>query len=309
MADHTAAAANLGSQVMLGVWLVVASAVCFGLAPIGAKLAYAGGSEPVTLIGVRFSFNVAAVLVLVVLGRHKFALPARAVAASLLLGVLLAAEGVSYLAAIQFIPVSLAVVIVFTFPLQVGLVSALIGHERLSLARGAALVTAFLGVVLAVGVVIDSVDWRGVALAAATGSGISVTAITTSRLMRNHDAVTLTFYMTLGAALSALLAVLLWRGFVWPVTATGWLGAAITVVTFAAAITFYFLGLARIGAVRASILANLEPVVTICAAVIVLAERPTLVQLLGAAMIIGAIFFLHLHEIRARVEFPVAPSR
>ena len=309
MANYAAPSAKYEPSVMLGLWLIAASAICFGLAPIGAKLAYAGGSEPVTLIGVRFSLNVAAVLALVVLGRHPLVLPARVVAVSLLLGVLLAAEGVSYLAAVQFIPVSLAVVIVFTFPLQVGLVSALIGHERLSLARGAALVTAFLGVALAVGVVIDSVDWRGVVLAAATGSGIAVTAIATSRLMRGRDAITLTFYMTLGAAISSLLAVLLWRGFVWPVTATGWLGATLTVVTFAAAITFYFMGLARVGAVRASILANLEPVVTIFAAVMILAERPTLVQLLGTVMIIGAIFFLHLHEVRGRTAIPMPPSR
>ncbi len=309
MSDHTNRSERYRSEVTLGVWLVVASAVCFSMAPIGAKLAYAGGSEPVTLIGLRFSLNVAAVLALVVLGRHSFALPARALGISLLLGVLLAAEGVSYLAAVQFIPVSLAVVIVFTFPLQVGLISALIGHERLNLARGGALVTAFLGVVLAVGVVVDSVDWRGVLLAAATGTGIAVTAVATSRLMRDHDAVTLTFYMIMGAAVSSMLAVLLWRGFVWPVTTTGWIGGALTVVTFAAAITLYFLGLARIGAVRASILGNLEPVVTIFAAVVILAERPTLVQLLGTAMILGAILFLHFHEARARIEVPVAPGR
>ena len=309
MADQTALSTKYDSSVMLGVWLVVASAFCFGLAPIGAKLAYAGGSEPVTLIGIRFSLNVAAVLALLLLGRHPFALPARVLAITLLLGVLLAAEGVAYLAAVQYIPVSLAVVIVFTFPLQVGLISALIGHERLTLARGAALFAAFLGVALAVGVVINTVDWRGVLLAAGTGTGIAVTAVATSRLMRDHNAVTLTFFMILGAAVSSMLAVLLWRGFVWPVTTTGWLGASMTVVTFAAAITLYFMGLARIGAVRASILGNLEPVVTILAAVVILAERPKLVQLLGTAMIVGAIFLLHIHEARARVEIPTAPSR
>jgi drug/metabolite transporter (DMT)-like permease len=293
---------------MLGVWLVAASAVCFALAPIGAKLAYAGGSEPVTLIGLRFVLNVVAVLAMVAFGRHPYMLPIRALGASLLLGIMLAAEGVFYLAAVQFIPVSLAVVIVFTFPLQIGLLSALIGQERLNFARSASLVFAFLGVTLAVGVAADSVDWRGVVLAAATGSGIAVTAVSTSRLMNDHDPVTLTLFMTLSAAVSSMLAVLMWRGLVWPVTSTGWLGLTIAVVAFAAAITLYFLGLARIGAVRAAIIGNLEPVLAIAAAVVVLAERPTIVQLLGAAMIIGAIFALHIHESR-RSAVPIASGR
>ena len=294
---------------MLGVWLVAASAVCFALAPIGAKLAYAGGSEPVTLIGLRFSLNVIAVLAMVALGRHPYMLPVRVLGASFLLGILLAAEGVFYLAAVQFIPVSLAVVIVFTFPLQIGLLSALIGQERLDLARGASLIFAFLGVALAVGVAADSVDWRGVVLAAATGSGIAVTAVSTSRLMNDHDPVTLTLFMTLSAAVSSMFAVLMWQGLVWPVTSTGWLGMTIAVVAFAAAITLYFLGLARIGAVRAAIIGNLEPVLAIAAAVIVLAERPTVVQLLGASMIIGAIFALHIHESRSGGSVPMSPGR
>ena len=294
---------------MLGVWLVAASAVCFALAPIGAKLAYEGGSEPVTLIGIRFMLNVLTVLLMVKLGGHPFTLPTRALLASLLLGLLLAAESVSYLAAIQFIPVSLAVTIVFTFPLQIGLIAALIGQERLTLPRGVALVIAFLGVILAVGIAADSIDWRGVVLAAATATGIAVTAITTSRLMRDHDAVTLTFFMMLSAAGISLLAVLLWRGFVWPQSTTGWIGGSVAVVTFAAAITLYFLGLARIGPVRAAIIGNLEPVIAVFAAIIVLAERPTIVQLIGVTMIVGSIFALHIHEARMQIKITASPGR
>ena len=290
---------------VLGVWFVAGSAVCFALAPIGAKLAYIGGSEPVTLIGLRFLLNVIVVLAMVVLGRHPYMLPIRVLGVSLLLGILLAVEGISYLAAIQFIPISLAVVIVFTFPLQIGLLSALIGQERLDLARGTSLVFAFIGVTLAVGVAAGSVDWRGVALAATTGSLIAVTAVSTSRLMNDHDPVTLTLFMTLGAAVSSMLAVLMWRGLVWPVTSTGWLGMTLAVVAFAAAITLYFLGLARIGAVRAAIIGNLEPVLAITAAIIVLAERPTFVQLLGCAITIGAIFALHIYESRSRNAVPI----
>jgi drug/metabolite transporter (DMT)-like permease len=65
-------------------------------------------------------------------------------------------------------------------------------------------------------------------------------------------------------------------------------GAAIAYVI---ALTALYATIARLGSVRSAAISNLEPLITIIIAFLLLGERLTPSQMLGGSLIIGALFF------------------
>jgi drug/metabolite transporter (DMT)-like permease len=78
-----------------------------------------------------------------------------------------------------------------------------------------------------------------------------------------------------------------------PQSAAGWRAiVAIAVFSTVIAIVGFFIGMRILGAADASTLSTLEPVVTIALAAIFLGERLQPVQLIGAAVVLGAVVWL-----------------
>jgi drug/metabolite transporter (DMT)-like permease len=72
----------------------------------------------------------------------------------------------------------------------------------------------------------------------------------------------------------------------------GWL-ASIAVVSTVLAIGLFFAGLRRVGPTTASILATVEPLVTVLLAFLVFGERLGPVQILGGSLVLAAVLVLH----------------
>ena len=86
------------------------------------------------------------------------------------------------------------------------------------------------------------------------------------------------------------------------VTPGGWLWlGCIAIVSTVAAISLFFAGLRLVGPATASILATVEPVVTVLLAFLVFGETLASVQLLGALLVLTSVLVL-----RARVREPAA---
>jgi drug/metabolite transporter (DMT)-like permease len=89
----------------------------------------------------------------------------------------------------------------------------------------------------------------------------------------------------------------------------GWL-ACLAVVSTVVAISLFFAGLDRVGPTTASILSTVEPLTTVLLAFLVFGERLTGVQLVGGALVLGAVFVLQVRAFPriARVAEPAATS-
>ena len=87
----------------------------------------------------------------------------------------------------------------------------------------------------------------------------------------------------------------------------GWLGCLAAVSTVGA-ISLFFAGLERVGPTSASILATIEPVVTVMLAFLVFGERLGAVQLAGGALVLTAVFALNAPLPRRRAALP-EPAR
>ena len=133
-----------------GFLLVLLAAFCYGLQPLFASFAYAGGANPIGLLLARFS--IAAAVLLALLHRQRIGLPSlRLVRQNLLLGVGYGLAALGYYSASRASSVSLAIILVYSFPAFVTLVSIAWLGERTSLLKLFSLLLALGGVALATG--------------------------------------------------------------------------------------------------------------------------------------------------------------
>ncbi|HIC25782.1 MAG TPA: EamA family transporter, partial [Gammaproteobacteria bacterium] len=78
----------------------------------------------------------------------------------------------------------------------------------------------------------------------------------------------------------------------WPHNFSGWLGLAAVGVLQSACLPIWYLALARIGALQAGMLTNLQPIVTMTAAYLLFNEIMRIPQFVGAGMILIAVFVM-----------------
>jgi len=267
---------------LVGAALVVLSTAAIAIVPSFAKLAYDGGSDTLTVIAGR-SIVTAAIcfLVTALLGR-PLRIPRRSLAISLGLGLLYAVHLYGLLGAVTYMPVNMAILIYFLHPLI------------------AALVAAVAGLALAVGFSLGGLSLPGIALAS-LASVMAAVVITASALaMRGSDSLAVTSYMMLSAAL-CLLAFSLAQGHVkLPTTGEGWLGFGGVALSHTIGTLTFFGAIPLLGAVRAAMITNLEPVLGILFAMLILGERLSPLQAAGIALVIASIFAMEMKSRKGR---------
>lgn len=284
-----------------GTILCIGSGVAFGAMAIFGKLAYGEGSNVGTLLAVRFALAAAVFwgLVLAARGarRQLRALERRDVAIAFALGACgYALQASLFFVALERIDVSLLSLLLYTFPAMVAVASVLLGRDRLDARRLAALVLASAGLALVIGGAgTGALEPLGVAL------GLAAAVVYTTYLLVSEGVAgrvrpeLLAAIVCTGAAMS-LTAGTLALGELQPgaLTAAGWGWlACIALVSTVAAINLLFAGLRRVGATTASILATIEPVVTVLLAYVVFSETLGTVQIAGGALVVGAVLVLN----------------
>jgi len=283
----------------LGTGLIAVAAVSFGIVTTLSRLAYDGGSNPLTLLVLRFAAFVAVAGVLLMAGRRPRRLTRSGFRGSLWLAAAMFAVSAGYLTAVAYIPVSLAAIIFYSFPLLVGVVASASGREPMTAAKAAALAVAFAGLALALGPSLGGLDARGVAAAIVAALGITVTIVFSGAVTRGNDPMVVNFWTNLWMLVAASACVAAWGGFALPVSALGLAGALGATLCYVVAFTAWFAGMRRLAPVHTAMLFNIEPVVSIAAAALVLGERLSAVQLVGVAAVLAAIAALPLGD-RAR---------
>jgi drug/metabolite transporter (DMT)-like permease len=200
------------------------------------------------------------------------------------------------------VSIALALLVFYLYPALVAVISVIWFDERLDAARWAALAVSFVGLVLVLAGAeggIGEIDLLGVTLAFVGGLA-QVFYVLAARHGFAHvpgpQAAALTMsgaavlYVAIGAltgSTAALAAPVSSVEALWPVLVAGVIGAGVPTVA-------YITGIRRLGPSRAAILAMLEPVVGVLLAAWLLAEQPTLVQIVGGLLILVSAVLLQL---------------
>jgi drug/metabolite transporter (DMT)-like permease len=289
-----------------GTALCLASGAAFGAMAIFGKLSYDEGATVGTVLAVRFVLA-AVVFWAPVVARAGAgglrALERRDVIAGLALGACgYSLQAGCYFAALERIDASLLSLLLYTFPAIVAVAAVAIGRERMDGRRLGALALASSGLALVVaGAGAGALDPLGAALALGAAFTYSAYILISDGVVARVSPALLSALVCTGAAAtltigSALVGEL--RPGEVTVAGWGWL-ACLALVSTVAAIGLFFAGLRRVGPTTASILATVEPVVTVVLAFLVFGEALGPVQLVGGALVLSAVMVL-----QARLALP-----
>ena len=283
------------SRVRLGVGCALAAAGIYGLVPNFVRGAFENGIPPVEATFFRTSIIAIAFALVAVVQGESFRIPRAALAVFAGQAIATLVISVAYLASVQFIPISLAVIIFFTFPVLIMLASPVVEGKFPGFRRIAIAVVAFGGLVIAIGPSIGELDIRGIGLATAAALGGVVQFFTGRSISR---------YLT-PAVFGSLVHLVIWPATLGVALYVG--GGALQMMpggAGTAAGLYFLLGVAAVYVVAymlqmsslrfapASTVApfyNLEPVVTTVFAGLLFGERLTSNQYAGGGIVLAAL--------------------
>jgi drug/metabolite transporter (DMT)-like permease len=271
--------------------------MAYGILPILGKVAYAAGVRPMPLLAWRY---VIAALLIALLNRGPRP-PLRQRVRLWAIGSVFVFNSIAYFRALEQIPASVTALVLYTYPVIVALLAALVGVERLTWRALLATLGAFAGCALTAGGSPAGAPLRlsGVAWALAAALVYASYIVLSSRFGAGVPARVLALHLAQAAAVLCVAFALANGGLALPADPRGLVAVAgIGVVSTVVAMTTFLAGMALIGPTRASVLSSLEVIVTLVLAFVFLGERLGPWQWAGAALILGAVAFQSLGALR-----------
>jgi len=280
-------------QGLIGTFLVIIAAAFFALIAVSAKYAYAEGATPDTLLAVRF--GVAAVgfwAYLLLRGRAVYLGVRRSLRFFAVGGGLYGSMSIFLFASLSRIPASLAIMLLYAYPVIVALLSPLFVGETMTRQKLVALALSIVGMALILAQPVGDLDVLGILLGLGSALAYAFYVMFGSKLLANvaedvgfaylmlSTAVVVTAYGTALGSLSlecSFLALVI-------LVAVG----LATIIAVAA----FFTGMRSIGATRASIAGTFEPVVVVVLSVVLLGEMMTSWQVVGILLVIFGVLVL-----------------
>jgi drug/metabolite transporter (DMT)-like permease len=297
------------SDTIRGIGFALAAALVYGLAPPFTRLAFDNGVPAMESTTWRTFALIVLFTIFVASRRVSLRVPKGAGSMLVLMCLSTSMISIGYLGSVQFVPVALAVIIFFTFPITILLLSPLIEGRKLSVLRLAIGSVAFTGLVLAIGPEFKQLDPVGLALAGVASCGATMQFFS-GRILSHYMQPVAFGLIAHAALLPVVVAIVLCLGggkfasFAEPETimTAGWIALAVVALTYALG---YLCHMMSVKSAPASVVApffNLEPVTSITAAVIVLAEIPGTNQLVGGALVLAALIAAGLAGTRQQTQ-------
>lgn len=265
-------------------------ACCYASMASLATLAYQDGADPFAVVAARSLGAVVLGLALIALLRIRLPENPKDWLKLAALGVLIFLYSLAYMASVRFIPAGLATLLFFLWPIFVALASLVLHRQRragpLELA---AFPLAFLGLVLAIGPGLGSLDPRGLALVISAAIGIAVFILISSGIARRLAGPVVVVGGNIMSLLGAVVVGSALGGLDLPGTEQGryvMLGIALC---FALGLLLQLGAIVRGGAANISIFANLEPLIAMGISAWMLGERLAPAQYGGGLLVVAAL--------------------
>lgn len=271
----------------LGILFALTTACGLGAITTQAKIFYADGGNALLLMLARFAASTVVFGLILILRRSSFAVEKSRRLPLGLLGLVWSAAMIFYLVAVETISVSLAVLILYFYPLLVLGYSVMRGQLRASLPLTALFCAAFLGLYLALSGSTVTVNPAGVLFAMLASAGAAFTFISGATVAASMSPLLVTFWVNAAGLL--LILPMMPGKLALPSAGTPILALGLATLFYLIAILSQFQALARLPAARAAFLLNLEPVVSILLASLVLKETLSPVQASGVIMVIAVV--------------------
>jgi len=286
------------SPVALGIAAALASATAYGINIVYARMATQQGVSAADLVFLRVFLMLGAVGVVVALRGRSLAIAPAGRPAILALGIASAGVGLAYFFAVSFVPIGIAAIIFYTFPLLILLASPFVEGGRLTLQRLGVFALAFTGLAIAIGPSLGGIDIRGIALAALASTLAAWQFFMAARAGRQAPPTLLMFWSHVVIMPIAGTAALLLGGIGWGAIGTAWFASAMTVAGYLLGFALQMVAARRAPAALIGLVFCLEPVVAILFAGLILGETLGGAQMVGSLLVLAALVLSSLAELR-----------
>lgn len=284
----------------LGLFFSFASSLGLGLAMVISRFAYNDGANGLALGTARAVFFVPAILLFCYLSGRSVLLPFKDWLQCAGLGLFTAMGFYGHIGAIEYISIGLAAMLFFTFPPVIAVLQAVVLKKPPGTAKTVALLIAFGGLSVMLGVSFESANLIGIGMALGAGICIGWNTFWAAHRVPHIDGVVAVFHM-------GTVALVILVGISWvsgtaqlPETSVGWTALIGLAILQTLSLPLFYLALPRIGSLKAGMLGNIQPVFSIVLAFLIFGELMTLPQLTGGALVLAGIWLMQKNDHKER---------
>jgi drug/metabolite transporter (DMT)-like permease len=272
-----------------GLLLAFASAAAFGTNIVSAQIAGAAGLGGPLLVFYRVLIMLVLVGAAALLARASLGLLRGQRLPVLRFGIATALVGTAYLSSVSFVPVSVAAVIFYTYPVLIVLLEPLLTRAPFRADRLVVAIVAFIGIALVVGPDLHGLDPRGLALAGLASLAAAAQFFAAASCASIATMPKL-FWSHVVILPVTLLILALTGGFLPPQAfLLAPIALAVTYGGYLVGFVLQILALARIAPGPAGLAYCAEPIIAVAIAAVVLGERLGSLQYAGGALVIAAL--------------------
>jgi drug/metabolite transporter (DMT)-like permease len=276
-------------NVRFGIALAIGSAGGYGLNIVTAQIASTVGIGGALLVFYRVFLMLGCIALVLMLSRQSLKVDRGERTAMAVFGLSSSVIGTAYMSSVAFLPISIAAVLFYLFPVLIVLAEPFVEKTRAGAAQILIVCLAFAGVALVVGPGFDGLDPRGLALALLAAVGAAIQFFAAARMPKTSTVAKLFWGHLL--VLPGVMAALWWiDGFRSPAVfeAAPW-AVAVTLVAYVISITLQIAALSRISAAVGGLTFCAEPLFASLFAALILGERLVPWQYVGGALVLAAI--------------------
>lgn len=287
--SSTATAAPVEQPRFIDFAAGLGAGASFSIADVLGKVVFASGMDVLSLVTLRGVLSAAFFWWWLRVKPPRARLTPRTRNWAVSIGILYAGNVFGLLLAIQLLPLSIAILAYFIYPLLTGITAGALRLEHLGWQSFACAVAAFCGLALMLGTQPDVLAPLG--LIGAFGGSICRTAsllLIRSKLGGTDPRLT-TWYTLFPSAVLFVVALVISGSFHPPLDTGGWFAFAGMSCASTLSTLLIFISTARVGAFRTAVLLNAEPVLSSGFSFALLGETASGLQLVGGGIMILAL--------------------
>ena len=293
-----------GIKPFIGIGFLLISGLGFSVGILIAVMALKNGVDLNSSNAARYFVAAMMLFVYQKITKRPIIIPPKERFAAIALGITVFMMGIGYLGATRYIPVSMAVLIFYTGPFFILIISRFTEKEPFTTIRLAAFFIAFSGLYLAMEIDTSSgFHIIGILFAFLAALGMALWVCISNLIIRTADSQAVNLHALSSGTLMFFCFALLTNNAGNQLTQTGLLYLIGSGIAFGIAYITFYAGLKIIGPVKSSMLLNIEPIFTIALSVAIFGEQLSFTRFLGAGLVISGVFLIN-YKFKSKLNYP-----
>ncbi|MHC6180215.1 DMT family transporter [Clostridium sp. JNZ X4-2] len=278
-----------------GYFYSALSAVLFGTCGIIIKIAFSEGADSINILIMQYIISIPIMFfAMLLIDKNALKIDRRDLYHTAVLGIIgNTFMTVFYYKAFNYLNVSIVTILLYTYPIMVFIYSMIFEKMILDFNKILAVITAFIGCFLTLGIArqVDVLSVKGCIFGFLAALFYTFMNIYSEKNMKKLNPLTMNFY----SIIFSLLSLIIFRFPVSVLSKDLSIKLIICIVVLAVVceiipLTLLYAAIKDIGSLKVSIIGNLEIPTAMLLSFFILGESMTLIQILGAAMVIYAVY-------------------